>query len=193
MQPLTTLRSTAIVLADDDIDTDQIIPARWLSTTTREGLGAHCLSSRRFDADGVPLPESPFTDERALDARILVAGANFGCGSSREHAVWALVELGIRVVIAPSFADIFASNAAKFGLLTARVDMNDWLTLIGQSFPGLVVDLQTRSISSPTIGDGIEFHVDPFARHCLLRGIDPLGYLVGAIEEIEAHDMETRS
>ncbi len=188
MQPLTTLQSTAIVLADDDIDTDQIIPARWLSTTTRDGLGAHCLSSRRFDAEGLPLADSPFTDERALDARILVAGANFGCGSSREHAVWALVEMGIRIVVAPSFADIFASNAAKFGLLTARVESSDWLTLIGQSFPHLTVDLQTRSISGPAIGGSIDFHVDPFARHCLLRGIDPLGYLVGAIEEIEAHD-----
>lgn len=192
MRPLLTLRSTGVVLPDDDVDTDQIIPARWLSVTTREGLGVHCLGSRRFDAEGRPLADSPFSDNRARDAQILIAGANFGCGSSREHAVWALLDMGIRVVIASSFADIFTSNAAKNGLLAARVEPAAWRTLIAQPFPTLSVDLEQRTISCPSFGEPIPFEVDPFARHCLLRGLDPLGYLLDALADIERHEQEAR-
>lgn len=192
MRPLTTLRSTGVVLPDDDIDTDQIIPARWLSTTTREGLGAHCLASRRFNDNGTLLVDSPFTDRRAQEAEILIAGANFGCGSSREHAVWALLDMGIRAVIAPSFADIFASNAAKNGLLAAKIENTHWRSFIKQPYPTLTIDLEPCSISCSSTDASIPFDVDPFARHCLLRGLDPLGYLLDALPDIERHEQGVR-
>ncbi len=177
MKPVTRIVSRTAVLPIRDIDTDQIIPARFLTTTSREGLGQAAFHDLRFDASGSPRTDFPLNAAEARGCRILVAGHNFGCGSSREHAPWALLDYGIQAVISSEIADIFRSNSLKNGLVPVIVDQDthDWLL----ANPGIEVTVDVRA-SAVTLPDGrsIPFPIDGFARHCLLEGIDQLGFLL---------------
>ena len=189
--PFHAFRSAVLPLLRDDVDTDQIIPARFLKAVDRDGMGAGLFADWRYDRMGAPRPEFVLNDPSMQGRRILLAGANFGCGSSREHAAWALAAWGIRAVIAPSFADIFRANALKNGLLPIALDPPA-LTAVQQavaSGPGteLGVDLEDRTIELPD-GERLPFDVDPFSRSMLLAGTDELGYLLGFGEQIEAFD-----
>ena len=189
--PFHAFRSAVLPLLRDDVDTDQIIPARFLKAVDRDGMGAGLFADWRYDRMGAPRPEFVLNDPSMEGRRILLAGANFGCGSSREHAAWALAAWGIRAVIAPSFADIFRANALKNGLLPIALDPPA-LTAVQQAVaagPGteLGVDLDDRTIELPD-GERLPFDVDPFSRSMLLAGTDELGYLLGFGEQIEAFD-----
>jgi 3-isopropylmalate/(R)-2-methylmalate dehydratase small subunit len=188
--PITRFEGPAVALPRDNVDTDQIIPARFLKTTTRSGLGAHLFEDWRFDADGTPRSGFILNSAAAAGAAVLVAGWNFGCGSSREHAPWALVDFGFRAVIAASFADIFKQNALKNGLLPIALpaDVHAPLLAAVQAQPGLVigVDLVEQVVSLP--GGPARFAIDAFARECLLAGVDEIGYVLrqqDAIAEFE--------
>lgn len=188
MEPIVTLTSRTVVLALDDIDTDQIIPARFLTTTTREGLGKHAFAEWRYRADGSLNPEFALNAAAARDAQVLVAGNNFGCGSSREHAPWALYDLGIRVVISTQIADIFRSNAQKNGIVPVIVDEPTHAWLIQHPDVAVTVDLESMELRLPG-GRAVPFELDPFARQCLMQGMDQLGYLLSRSEAIT--DFET--
>ena len=185
-----TFTSSYVVLERENIDTDQIIPARFLTTTTREGLGPHAFQDWRYDADGAPDPDFVLNREDARGARVLVAGDNFGCGSSREHAVWALAGAGFEAVISSSFADIFRGNALSNGLLPIQVDPGILARLIAEHTPGaqVRVDLEARTLTLPW-GEAITCPVAPFARHCLLHGIDEMEFLLGANAELRAYEV----
>jgi len=187
-EPFKTLRSRTIVLPQENIDTDQIIPARFLTTTSREGLGAAAFYDWRYDADGRPRNSSIFNSVDPREYRILVAGSNFGCGSSREHAPWALYDFGFRAVISSAIADIFKSNALKNGLLPVEVEdeLHDYLL----THPGgeAVIDIEKEIVGVLGGGKSATFCVERFARRCLLDGVDPLEHLLnqrGAIEAFE--------
>ncbi len=190
MEPFRTLTSQAVVLPGRDIDTDQIIPARFLKGTTREGLGRWLFAGWRYTAQGAPEPGFPLNHPRAAGARILVAGANFGCGSSREHAPWALVDHGFRAVISVSIADIFRNNAIKNGLVPAVVDEEAHRALLAQPFAEVTVDLEAQEVRAP--GVRARFSIDPFARRCLLDGTDELGFLLGQAGAISAYEQAHR-
>jgi len=177
-EPFQILTSRTLVLEQANIDTDQIIPARFLTTTTREGLGRAAFYDWRYDQDGTPKPDVPLNQIDPTEHRILVAGDNFACGSSREHAPWALYDYGFRVVISSGIADIFVSNALKNGLLTVMVDADTHAGLLASPGATLTVDLQSCELRS---GDGrpVSFTIDPFARACLIEGVDSLGWLLG--------------
>ena len=181
--PIRTITSTTFVLPQTNIDTDQIIPARFLTTTERTGLGKHAFADWRYDASGAPLPEAPLNSDAAAAAQILVAGRNFGCGSSREHAPWALVDFGFAAVISSEIADIFRSNALKNGLLAVIVDTATHEELLNAPGTTLTVDLGARHLVFPD-GRTVSFPIDDFARHCLMEGIDQLGYLLQQDEAI---------
>jgi 3-isopropylmalate/(R)-2-methylmalate dehydratase small subunit len=181
------LTSRVVALVRDDIDTDQIIPARFLVTTSREGLGAHLFHDWRYQPDGSPRADFPLTRPEAIGAQILLAGKNFGCGSSREHAPWALLDFGFRAVIARSFADIFRNNALKNGLLPVEVDEEAHADLAAAPEAEVTIDLETGVLLLPS-GRGVVFPVDPFARRCLLAGTDQLGYLLGLEDRIAAFE-----
>lgn len=183
MQSFTRFESSIALLPNSDIDTDQIIPARFLTTTQRAGLGQHCFADWRFDADGNERADFPLNQPAARKAGILLAGRNFGCGSSREHAPWALLDCGIRVVIATRIADIFRGNALKNGLLPIEVSEADWQRLAAFEGQRIAVDLQAERIELPD-GSSIAFTVERFARQCLLKGVDQLGYLLDCETEI---------
>jgi 3-isopropylmalate/(R)-2-methylmalate dehydratase small subunit len=191
MAQFTTLRSRAVVLPVNDIDTDQIIPARFLKTTDKAGLGASLFADWRYDADGRPRPEFALNAPGAAGARVLVAGDNFGCGSSREHAPWALAGFGFRAVVATSFADIFQNNALKNGLLPVAVEAAAHRSLLAQleRDPGaeLAVDLSTQTLTLPD-GTRVSFPVDAFSRTCLLEGVDELGYILRFGDRIAEHE-----
>jgi 3-isopropylmalate/(R)-2-methylmalate dehydratase small subunit len=191
MAQFTTLRSRAVVLPVNDIDTDQIIPARFLKTTDKAGLGASLFADWRYDADGRPRPEFSLNAPGAAGARVLVAGDNFGCGSSREHAPWALAGFGFRAVVATSFADIFQNNALKNGLLPVAVEAAAYRSLLAQleRDPGaeLAVDLSTQTLTLPD-GTRVSFPVDAFSRTCLLEGVDELGYILRFGDRIAEHE-----
>jgi 3-isopropylmalate/(R)-2-methylmalate dehydratase small subunit len=191
MQPFRTLSARAALLLFDDVDTDQIIPARFLTTTVRTGLGAHLFADWRFDATGAPRPEFVLNRLTAVGTRILVAGRNFGCGSSREHAPWALLDYGFSAVIATSFADIFRGNALKNGLLPVAISDADHRALVAQLQHDLerhvVIDLASQSVTLPD-GHRCSFPIDPFAKRCLLDGVDQLGFLLAAEMEIAAYE-----
>jgi 3-isopropylmalate/(R)-2-methylmalate dehydratase small subunit len=187
MQRFTTLTSRTVVLPASNIDTDQIIPARYLTTTTREGLGSHLFADWRYDSSGTPRPEFVLNQPSTQGCRILVAGRNFGCGSSREHAPWALVDYGLRAVISTEIADIFRNNALKNGLLPVIVDDATSGWLIGHPGAELTLDVASRILTLPT-GARVEFPLEPFAQHCLLHGVDELGFLLGQLGEIEAYE-----
>ena len=191
-QPWTPLSSHTVLIARDDIDTDQIIPARFLTTTTRTGLGTHLFADWRYDADGTPKPGFELNQATALGAQVLVAGRNFGCGSSREHAPWALNDWGIRAVIASSFADIFRSNAHKNGVVTIALDeatlASTHAALRVDPTTVVTVDLPAQTVTLP---DGTQawFSIDGFSKRCLIEGLDELGALLAelpAIQEWEA-------
>lgn len=187
-QPFHTVASSTLVLPATNIDTDQIIPARFLTTTTTEGLGVHAFIDWRRQADGSPDPTCPLNDPRAADAAVLVAGDNFGCGSSREHAPWALLDLGIRVVISTKIADIFRQNAMKNGLLAIELDSEHHALLIERPWEQVTVDLAQQVVTLPG-GQRVPFTIDAFAAHCLLAGVDELGHLQAqesAISDYEA-------
>ena len=193
MQPFTSLVSTAVVLAVDDVDTDQIIPARFLKITDRNGLGPHAFADWRYDATGAHRADFPLNAAAARAARILVAGRNFGCGSSREHAVWALQSLGIRVIISPSFADIFRSNALSNGLLPVVLSEAELGAIVSElarrSAAQLHIDLRQQIVTLQTDAAlRFAFAIDPFAKRCLLQGVDQLGFLLGAAPEIAAYE-----
>lgn len=176
MRPFTTLTSPILVLEEGHIDTDQIIPARFLTTTTREGLAEGAFADWRFDNNGEPRRGSTFNDPRAKSCQVLVAGDNFGCGSSREHAPWALLALGFRAVIAPGIADIFRNNALKNGLLAIDVPADFHAQLSTTAWQSITIDLENCSVASQH--QTISFTIDPFARHCLLNGQDHLDFLL---------------
>jgi len=192
MEPITRFTSRTVVWAADDVDTDQVIPARFLKGTARSGWGEHLFADRRYDAEGRPRPEFPLNRPEAEGARVLVAGRNFGCGSSREHAVWALQGFGFQAVVAPSFADIFRGNALKNGLLPVAVDDAVYSRLVSAPGSAVTVDLEAQRL---TLADGTEalFPIDPFARYCLLNGIDELQFLLGQEEAIAAYERRTGS
>jgi len=184
MQPLRRITSRTVVIASTDIDTDQIIPARFLTTTTKEGLGEQLFADWRYQADGSPKHEFVLNRPEARGAQILVAGRNFGCGSSREHAPWALFDYGFRAVISTEIADIFRGNALKNGFLPIVVDEPTSQWLLHHPGTELDIDLEALRLTLPT-GAAISFAIEPFARHCLLNGLDEFGYLRSKLEEIE--------
>ena len=175
----------------NDIDTDQIIPARFLKVTDKLGLGANLFSDWRYDPDGSPKPDFVLNRPQHQGAAILLAGSNFGCGSSREHAAWALVGNGIRAVISTSFADIFKNNSLKNGILPIVVSAADHLVLSAlvrdQSTVELTIDLQSQTIRLPG-GTTIQFPIDGFSKTCLLEGTDELGYLLRFEEKIAEYE-----
>jgi 3-isopropylmalate/(R)-2-methylmalate dehydratase small subunit len=167
----------------NNIDTDQIIPARFLTTTTREGLGTWLFNDWRYQADGSPRPDFVLNQPQARGCQILVAGRNFGCGSSREHAPWALLDYGIRAVISTEIADIFRSNSLKNGLLPIVVDDATSRWLLEHPGAELEIDLEQLRLQLPE-GRFTRFELESFARYCLLHGIDELGYLLAQRERI---------
>jgi 3-isopropylmalate/(R)-2-methylmalate dehydratase small subunit len=181
------VESKTVVLPIDNIDTDQIIPARFLKTTSMEGLGDNLFLDWRYLADGTPNPDFPLNKPSAKGAQILIAGDNFGCGSSREHAPWALVQYGFKAVISTSFADIFKGNALKNGLLPVIVPPDIHAELI--KWPGIVlkIDLATQTLTLAG-GRTIEFPIDPFAKQCLIEGVDEMGYMLKQEPAIAAYE-----
>jgi len=192
MQPIRQIRSRTAVLPYTNIDTDQIIPARFLRTTTREGLGAHLFADWRKLPDGSPDPAFPLNRPETAGCRILVADRNFGCGSSREHAPWALLDYGFQAVVSTELADIFRSNSLKNGLLPITVDeaSGEWLL----EHPGaeVSIDLPSASLSLPT-GATVTFPIESFARYCLINGIDELGFLLDKEAQISAFEQRQAS
>jgi 3-isopropylmalate/(R)-2-methylmalate dehydratase small subunit len=184
MQQLT---STTLALAESNIDTDQIIPARFLTTTSREGLAEAAFADWRFAADGSEKQNCVLNQPEAREREILVAGENFGCGSSREHAVWALSQFGFRVVISSKVADIFRANALKNGLLAIEVDADTLARLLASPGASVAVDVEACTLTLDG-GQTVRFELDPFARTCLLEGVDALGYLLGQDEAIAAYE-----
>ena len=191
MDPITTFSGRVVALPNENVDTDQIIPARFLKVTDKLALGQYLFNDWRYDAQGNPRPEFLLNQPQAQGAEILLAGNNFGCGSSREHAPWALCGFGFRAVISTSFADIFKNNSLKNGLLPIVVDEathRDLFDLV-EEIPGveLTVDLATQSLRLPD-GRSVQFPIDPFSKFCLLNGVDELGYLVKHEDVIEAYE-----
>jgi 3-isopropylmalate/(R)-2-methylmalate dehydratase small subunit len=187
MQPIRTFSSRTVVLPFTNIDTDQIIPARFLTTTTKEGLGKQAFADWRYDATGAPQADFVLNRPEAAGCSILVAGRNFGCGSSREHAPWALLDYGFRAVISTEIADIFRSNSLKNGLLPIVVDEPTHAWLLQNPGASVEVDLQTSTLTLPN-GIAVEFPIEAFARYCLLNGVDELGFLLQQAEAIARYE-----
>ncbi len=177
MQPISTLTSRTVVLPFTNIDTDQIIPARFLTTTTKEGLGRQAFADWRYDASGASKPDFALNRPEAAGCAILVAGRNFGCGSSREHAPWALLDYGFRAVVSTEIADIFRSNSLKNGLLPIVVDEQTHTWLLQHPGVSLKIDLQASTLTLPD-GTAVRFPIEAFSRYCLLNGVDELGFLL---------------
>ena len=176
MEPIRRLESRTVVLPETDIDTDQIIPARFLTTTSRDGLGEHLFQDWRYRADGSEEPDFVLNHPEAQGCEILVAGRNFGCGSSREHAPWALLDYGLKAVISTEIADIFRSNSLKNGLLPIIVNEQAHRWLLDNPGADVSVDVEQSTLNWPG-GDPLTYPIDEFARYCLLEGIDQLGFL----------------
>ena len=187
MEPIRRIESRSVALPIANVDTDQIIPARFLTTTTREGLGRHAFQDWRWLPDGRPNPEFPLNRPEHAGASILIAGHNFGCGSSLEHAPWALLDAGIHCVISTAIADIFRNNALKNGLVAIVVPEDTHRSLLARGGERLAVDLERGRIERED-GGTIPFHIDPFARDCLLAGVDELGWLLARRAQIEAFE-----
>jgi len=187
VRPFTRVTSRTVVLPASNIDTDQIIPARFLTTTTREGLGRQLFADWRYDAQGVARAQFVLNRPESRGAEVLVAGRNFGCGSSREHAPWALIDYGFRAVISTEIADIFRNNALKNGLLPVIVapPLGAWLL----EHPGaeVTLDVAARTLTLPD-GTVAHFPLEAFAQQCLLEGVDELGYLIAREPEIDAYE-----
>ena len=187
MEPIRLIRSHTVVMARTNIDTDQIMPARFLTTTTRDGLGAHLIADWRYDAAGRPVADFVLNRREAEGCTILVAGRNFGCGSSREHAPWGLVDYGFRAVVSTEIADIFRSNSLKNGLLPVIVDEPTHAWLLEHPRVELAIDLEAGTLTLPD-GRAVAFPIEAFARYCLLNGIDETGYLLSCEPAIRAFE-----
>ena len=189
MDPIKVFRSRTVIMPSTNIDTDQIIPARFLTTTTREGLGTALFSDWRYAADGSPRADFILNQPAAKGCQVLVAGRNFGCGSSREHAPWALLDFGFRAVVSTEIADIFRNNSLKNGLLPVVVDEATHGWLVANPGVEVEIDLPAAALRLPN-GTEVNFPIEPFSRYCLMNGIDELGYLLGqsaAIDQYERH------
>ncbi|RZJ02510.1 MAG: 3-isopropylmalate dehydratase small subunit [Brevundimonas sp.] len=191
-EPLKTLTSKAVVLSQSNIDTDQIIPGRFLSTTSREGLGAWAFYDWRYEADGSAKPEAVLNRIDPAEHRVLLAGRNFACGSSREHAPWALLDYGFRAVVSTEIADIFTSNALKNGLLPVIVSQAVWDDLAAHPDQPITVDLEASTIQRGN-AEPVAFVVESFARQCLLDGVDTLGWLQARLPDIQAFERRTET
>ncbi len=191
MDKFTSLTGTAAPLHLSNVDTDKIIPARFLKTIKRSGLGVHLFASLRYTDDGAENPDFVLNQPKYRRAEILIAGENFGCGSSREHAPWALLDFGIRCVIAPSFADIFFNNCFKNGILPIPLPEAICADLMSDAELGpnarLTIDLDAQTITRPD-GSTIPFTVDPFRKHCLLNGLDDIGLTLEHAAAIDAYE-----
>lgn len=187
-QPQTRIRSRSVVLPATNIDTDQILPSRFLSTTSRKGLGKHAFHDHRWNADGSPKPGFAWNRLENAGRSILIAGSNFGSGSSREHAPWALTDLGVRAVVSSRIADIFRSNALKNGLLPVVLPEAVVQSLMGRPDDELEIDIASRQLRTPD-GGVHDFPLDGFARTCLLEGVDELGYLLARLPDIEHYEI----
>ena len=196
MQKFTTLTAIAAPLPMANVDTDKIIPARFLKTIRRTGLGVHLFDSLRYDENGAERPDFVLNRPPYRDAKILIAFENFGCGSSREHAPWALLDFGIRCVIAPDFADIFHNNCFKNGILPVRLPRDVCEALMADAQLGgnarLTVDLARQVVVRPS-GEEIRFEIDPFRRHLLLEGLDDIGQTLQHGSSIDAYEARQRS
>jgi 3-isopropylmalate/(R)-2-methylmalate dehydratase small subunit len=196
MEPFRTMTSGIITIPAENIDTDQIIPARFLKTISKTGLGDSLFADWRYDTDGSPRLDFPLNQPKASEAHVLLAGDNFGCGSSREHAPWALVDFGFRAIVSTSFADIFRNNALKNGLLPVVVDGQTHLQLFSlvEEDPDtiLTIDLATQTLTLPD-GRRVSFPIDTFSKTCLLEGIDELGYLLTLESRITAYEQAHRA
>jgi 3-isopropylmalate/(R)-2-methylmalate dehydratase small subunit len=190
MEPIRQIVSRTVVLPLTNIDTDQIIPARFLTTTTREGLGKQLFSDWRYHADGSLKSDFALNRPEASGCRILVAGRNFGCGSSREHAPWALLDYGFQAVISGEIADIFRSNSLKNGLLPIVLEEPLVQWLLAHPGANLTIDLAASLLELPD-GRRVTFPIEGFARHCLLNGVDELGFLLSKEHEIAAYERRT--
>lgn len=182
MQPIAQVEGRAYPLGLKNVDTDIIIPAKWLKTISREGLGKGAFETLRAESGNV------FDDPEYAAAPILIAGDNYGCGSSREHAAWAMADLGISAVIAPSFSDIFSGNAFKNGLLAIELPQAaiDRLMEVAKTDP-IHVDLETQTVTTP-FQDRFEFAIDPFRKHCLMNGVDEIGLTLQSSDAISHHE-----
>jgi 3-isopropylmalate/(R)-2-methylmalate dehydratase small subunit len=191
MKPFTNFESRVVPLAINNIDTDQIIPARFLKTTSKQGLDRQLFNDWRYDAQGNPKPDFILNQARGQNAQVLLAGDNFGCGSSREHAPWALTQFGFRAVISTSFADIFRQNSLKNSLLPivvpADVHAELFAALDADPDATVKIDLAAQTLTLPS-GRPVEFPVDGFSRHCLLEGVDELGYVLNHEANIAAFE-----
>ncbi len=191
MQPFTTVTSHVAALPIENIDTDQIIPARFLKTIKKTGLGDNLFADWRYLADGQPHPEFSLNQSHTEGAQFLLAGDNFGCGSSREHAPWSLADYGFRAIISTSFADIFRNNALKNGLLPVEVDYDTYRQLLSLNEEDpttlVTIDLDTQSLVLPD-GRRVEFPIDHFSKTCMLEGLDQLGYLVKQEPVVSAYE-----
>lgn len=188
MTPFSTLTATAIPFGQINVDTDVIIPARFLKSISRTGMGAGAFYVQRYTADGALNPDSVFNQQQYQGAQILIAGDNFGCGSSREHAAWALGDMGIKCVIASSFSDIFSGNAFKNGILTVVLPQEaiDRLMVVAAESE-ITVDLETQTVTTH-FQDRFEFPIDPFRKHCLLNGLDEIGLTLQSEAAIAAFE-----
>jgi len=187
MDPINVIRSCTVVMPSSNIDTDQIIPARFLTTTTREGLGTALFADWRYGADGSPNPGFVLNRPEARGCQVLVAGPNIGCGSSREHAPWALLDYGFRAVISTEIADIFRNNSLKNGLLPVVVDEATHAWLVAHPGVEVEIDLPATALRLPD-GRSVTFPVEAFARYCLMNGVDELGYLLKQADAITAYE-----
>ena len=188
MKPFTNFESRLVPLPNNNIDTDQIIPARFLKTTSKEGLDKQLFCDWRYDNQGNPKPDFILNQPRAKGAEVLLAGDNFGCGSSREHAPWALTQFGFRAVISTSFADIFKQNALKNSLLPIVVSPEVHAELLALPEGAKVsIDLAAQKLKLPS-GRSVEFPVDEFSKHCLINGVDELGYILQQESSIAAFE-----
>jgi 3-isopropylmalate/(R)-2-methylmalate dehydratase small subunit len=187
MERMDIITSKTVVLPVENVDTDQIIPARFLKATSKVGLGSKLFADWRFDADGKPKPDFILNRPEAAGASILVAGDNFGCGSSREHAPWALVDYGFRAVISTSIADIFRNNSLKNGFIPVVVDAASHAKLLAAPGASVTISVKDQTVTLPD-GAKVTFPIDPFARYCLLQGVDELEFLLSQEKEIAAFE-----
>jgi 3-isopropylmalate/(R)-2-methylmalate dehydratase small subunit len=191
MEPFKKLVSKTVVLPASNIDTDQIIPARFLKVTDKRGLGKWLFADWRYEGNGAEKVDFVLNQPAAKGASVLVAGDNFGCGSSREHAPWALVDFGFRAVVSSSIADIFRNNSTKNGLLPIIVDSATHQALLAKPGAEVTVDLESQTLTLPD-GRSAKFPIDPFARYCMLNGVDELGFLLSQTDLVTAHEKGSR-
>ncbi|MEQ8677908.1 MAG: 3-isopropylmalate dehydratase small subunit [Aggregatilineales bacterium] len=191
MEPIKQFTARMAPLPVNDIDTDQIIPARYLKVTDKDGLGEACFTDWRYNSDGSPKPEFVLNKPEYKGAGVLIGGNNFGCGSSREHAPWALMGAGFQAVVSTYFADIFRNNSLKNGLLPIVVDeeTHHQLISLAEEDPEsqVVVDLESQTLTLPD-GRAVNFPIDGFSKHCLLNGVDQLGYLIGLEDQVVEYE-----